>query len=176
MKIVVVPEKVLLKKAKQVTEYGPKLAKTVEDMRKTLEACVDPIGVGLAAPQVGLSLRIFLMKPTAKSFIQVFVNPEILSTSTKKPAKAKSTDEEGEPLEGCLSIPRIWGPIERAHSVTLRWHDIHGKSYEKVFTGFEAAIVQHEVDHLNGVLFTHRLAEQKSPIYEERDKKLHELL
>lgn len=176
MKIVVVPEKVLLKKARRVTEFGSKLAKTVEDMKKTLEACVDPIGVGLAAPQVGLSLRLFLMKPTPKSFVQVFVNPEIVSSNIKKTPKTKSKDEEGEPLEGCLSIPRIWGPIKRAYSVNLRWHDIHGKSYEKVFTGFEAAIVQHEIDHLNGILFTQRLAEQKAPIYEERDKKLHELL
>jgi peptide deformylase len=176
MKIVLVPEKVLLKKAKIVTEFGMKLAKQVEDMKKTLDACVDPVGVGLAAPQVGLSECIFLMKPTPKSFIQVFINPEIVSAKTTQSKTVKKNDDEGEPLEGCLSIPRIWGPIQRASEVKLRWVDIHGKQYEKTFTGFEAAIIQHEVDHLNGILFTHRLAEQKAPIYEERDKKLHELL
>lgn len=177
MKIVLVPEKVLLKKAKRVTSFGPKLIKTIEDMKKTLNACVDPVGVGLAAPQVGLSLRIFLMKPTTESPIGVFINPEILSTNAVKPKKAKAEEsDDSEPLEGCLSIPRIWGPINRATEVKVRWDDVHGKSQEKTFKGFEAAIVQHEVDHLNGILFTHRLAEQKAPIYEERNKKLHELL
>jgi len=177
MKIVLVPEKVLLKKAKSVTDFSPKLANIVEDMKKTLNACVDPVGVGLAAPQVGLSLRIFLMKPTTESPIGVFINPEILSTSAAKPQKAQDEeDDDSEPLEGCLSIPRIWGPIQRATEVNVRWKDMHGKSHEQVFKGFEAAIVQHEVDHLNGILFTHRLAEQKAPIYEERNKKLHELL
>lgn len=178
MKIVLVPEKVLHKKAKPVTDFGPKLAKTVKNMQKTLLACVDPVGVGLAAPQVGLSLRLFLMKPTPESPIQVFVNPQILSTKTEKFHKksAQKTEDEGEPLEGCLSIPRIWGAVTRAISVTLRWDDIHGVSHEGTFSGFEAAIVQHEVDHLNGILFTHRLAEQRATIYEERNKKLHELL
>lgn len=177
MKIVLVPEKVLLKKAKPVVHFGPKLIKTVEDMKKTLNACVDPVGVGLAAPQVGISLRIFLMKPTVDGPIHVFINPEITSTAKIKSKTAVETgDDDSEPLEGCLSIPRIWGPINRAPSVNLQWVDVHGKAHKDIFSGFDAAIVQHEVDHLNGILFTHRLAEQKAPIYEERNKKLHELL
>ena len=94
MKIVLVPEKVLLKKAKSVTDFGPKLANIVEDMKRTLNACVDPVGVGLAAPQVGLSLRIFLMKPTTESPIGVFINPEILSTGAVKPQKAQDKEDD----------------------------------------------------------------------------------
>ncbi len=179
MRIVVVPDKVLQRKAKSVTDFGPKLAHTVKGMIRTLHACKDPIGVGLAAPQVGLSLRIFLMRPSPERETRVFINPHIVTSTRTKPAKKvhdPDAETDGEPLEGCLSIPRIWGPVSRAPSVTIRWVDVSRTEHEETFTGFEAAIVQHEMDHLDGVLFTTRLTEQGATIYEERNKKLYELL
>lgn len=174
MKIITIPEKVLLQKAKPVKVFDTKLRKIVNDMKVALNACTDPIGVGLAAPQVGLPLRIFLIKPTAKSEIQVFINPEVVSVDNTRPAKNKQ-EADDEPLEGCLSIPKIWGPVERAYKITLSWSDVKGKRYTKVFEGFEAVIIQHEYDHLDGVLFTHRSAEQKAILYEEKGKKLYEM-
>lgn len=174
MKIVTVPDKVLTQKAKPVASFGPKLHKTVQDMKKTLLACVDPIGVGLAAPQVGLSLRIFIMLPTRESTPQVFVNPVILKLDhTHKPSKKQSENQES--FEGCLSIPRIWGPVRRPQKLTLQWADIAGETHVADFTGFEAVIIQHEIDHLNGVLFTHHCTTQHAPLYEEKEGKFHEI-
>jgi peptide deformylase len=175
--IVTVPHKVLSQKARSVKDFGPKLKKLTEDMIETLESCVDPIGVGLAAPQVGVGQRIFIVKPTPKSKCQVFVNPEILSIDSEhKEDDPKSVDiDNAEALEGCLSIPRIWSPVTRPQKVVMAWQDTKGKNHQKEFTGFEAVIMQHEVDHLDGILFTRRATEQKSPLYEEKGKKLYEM-
>jgi peptide deformylase len=75
-------------------------------------------------------------------------------------------------LEGCLSIPRIWGPVKRANRVLLEYQDLSGEKKTEWFTGFRATIVLHEVDHLQGVLFTQRAIEQNSALYEERDGEL----
>lgn len=176
MRIVTIPDKVLFKKAKPVTDFGPKLHTIIKDMVKTLHACKDPVGVGLAAPQVGLPYRIFIIRPTPDGPTSAFINPQIITISKSAKHKKESSHEGSEPLEGCLSIPRIWGPVVRSGKVTLRWVDEQGVSHEGEFRDFDAAIIQHEMDHLDGILFTHRLSEQKAPIYEERDKKLHELL
>jgi len=177
MPIVTVPNKVLISKARPVKDFGPKLQKLVADMIETLEACVDPVGVGLAAPQVGVGQRIFIAKPTPKSKPQVFINPEIVSIDPDFKAKDPNlvADENAEALEGCLSIPRIWSPVTRPQKVMLSWQDVKGRPHQKEFFGFEAVILQHEIDHLEGVLFTRRASEQKSPLYEERGKKLHEM-
>lgn len=174
MKIVTIPDKVLFGKAKLVTAFGPKLKKTVDEMKKTLEACKDPIGVGLAAPQVGLPQRMFIMKPTPRGGIQTFINPLIIQIDdTLKHNKKKS--EKDESLEGCLSIPRIWGSVQRAPKLTLQWMDVEGITHTKEFSGFEGVIIQHEVDHLEGILFTHRSAEQQGVLYEEKEGKFYEV-
>ena len=172
--IVTVPDKVLMRKARIVTDFGPKLKKLIADMTETLEACVDPMGVGLAAPQVGVSKRIFIIKPTPKSKTQAFINPEIRLIDHDSTA-ASATDADQEALEGCLSIPRIWSHVHRQQKITVSWQDERGSHHEKTLNGFDAVIVQHEVDHLDGCLFTRRAAEQQSPLYEEKNKKLYEI-
>lgn len=176
MKIVTIPEKVLFKKAKPVKDFNASLEKVVHDMKKALNSATNPVGVGLAAPQVGLPLRIFLMKPTEKSAIRVFINPEKLNKTTVKHTHTHSPPLDENALEGCLSIPRIWGPVQREATLSLQWVDTKGTKHEQVFEGFEAVIVQHELDHLDGVLFTQRIAEQKGVMYEEKKGKLYELL
>lgn len=152
-------------------------------MEKALLSARDPIGVGLAAPQVGLSLQLFITKPTPKSPIQVFINPKIIQetninhlTTTggsvqqlndsfpKNPKKLSSTK-----LEGCLSLLNIWGEVKRKPTITLNYqlitnnHELVTKT--KTFSGFMATIIQHETDHLNGILFPKRVLEQKGKLY-----------
>lgn len=174
--IVVVPQKVLVSKSKPVKTFGPNLQKLISDMSDTLTSCVDPVGVGLAAPQVGVNLRIFITRPNPKNKIRVFINPEILSIDPDHVVATPNPDEaQNEAFEGCLSIPRIWSPVSRPQKVTLVWQDIKGRNHQKEFEGFDAIIIQHEVDHLNGILFTRRASEQNATVYEERNKKLYEM-
>lgn len=151
-------------------------------MEEALLAAKDPIGVGLAAPQVDKSLQIFIAKPTQKSPIQTFINPTIekISTdqkidqrgSTLKSAKIKSASTK---LEGCLSLPNIWGEVKRAPSVKISYLNENGKEFSKEFNGFIATIIQHEMDHLQGILFPKRVLEQKGILYKshKNEKKEH---
>jgi len=189
LKIVTVPNTILSSPTIPVTEIDSNIKKIVADMEKVLIAQDDPPGVGLAANQVGLDLSIFLVKPTEKSKTKIFINPKIIkiveSVESVKSVKSvtgstDSTDltdstkkkRNKVKLEGCLSIPRIWGPVKRAEKVLLKYQDISGKKYEKWFSGFEATIIQHEVDHLNGVVFTQRSVEQKGQLYREENDEL----
>lgn len=171
LKIVTVPNSVLTTPTQKVKTITPKIKRLVEEMKKTLIAQRDPEGVGLAATQVGESLSIFIMRPTTKGEISVCINPvariveseDIISTSkTLKARKAKQSK-----MEGCLSIPRIWAPLKRKGKIHLEYEDLEGVKHTKEFEGFEAIIVAHEVDHLNGILFTQRCLEQKVTLYEE---------
>jgi len=143
-------------------------------MKTVLAQASDPIGVGLAANQVNVLKRLFVtrLEPGAKT--NVYINPQIIKRQNKQ---AKNDhDEDDEPLEGCLSVPRIWAPIDRDWMIRLSWQDRGQKTHERDFDGFEAAVIQHEIDHLDGILFTQRAMEQGKPIYEERGGKLHEVI
>lgn len=169
--IVTIPNKVLTNPAKQVLTIDKKIRSVVTGMKKTLINCDKPKGVGLAAPQIGESLCIFVTKPTEKSPVGVFINPEITwkdpaLVEIQRPGNTKSTPHKEQKLEGCLSIPNVWGYLKRSKAVKLRYMDIHGNTHEKEFTGFMATIIQHEMDHLSGILFTQRVLEQKERLYE----------
>ena len=173
--IVTTPNKILIDTAKPVTKFDQKLKQILKGMEATLRATKDPIGVGLAAPQVGLSLRIFQMKPTEKSNVSSYINPVIEGTSKEEeiPQFTNSEKVEGKKpessknklLEGCLSIPDIWGNVTRKKIVTLSWQDADGNSFKQEFSGFPAIIIQHEIDHLNGILFTKRVMEQDEKLF-----------
>lgn len=181
IKIVTAPNPVLFSTAKPVSKVIVSIITLIAQMKKTLAATTDPIGVGLAAPQVGKSLRIFIAKPTDKSKILVFINPEIIEKSSelcyiKRPARNASQSDTGGPkkdfskkaskkLEGCLSLPNIWGPVLRASHLTLSYLDEQGKYHKQKFSNFLATIIQHETDHLDGVLFPKRVLEQKGILY-----------
>jgi len=144
-------------------------------MEKILIAQDDPPGVGLAANQVGLDLSIFIIKTTLKSKIKVFVNPKILKRTDlfkDSPKKKVRPYKKRVKLEGCLSIPRIWGPVKRANRVFLEYQNTTDAVVRKWFQGFEAVIIQHEVDHLNGIVFTQRSVEQKGQLYREENEEL----
>ena len=186
LKIVTAPNPVLSQKAKKINKIDKSILNLIEEMKKSLLLARDPVGVGLAAPQVGKSLRIFLAKPTEESNFCIFINPEILKKSpekgyVKRPASppASPRGEQGGPkkdtseksskqLEGCLSLPTIWGPVLRSSSLLLSFLDENGISHKKKFSGFMATIIQHEIDHLDGILFPKRVLEQKGILYKSR--------
>lgn len=179
LKIVTAPNSILSLNSKPVPKINKSILNLIEEMKQTLLAAKDPEGVGLAAPQVGQPLRMFITKPNQKSQIQVFINPKIekhiapevgkkqqvkQSAKTAR-AKEKSGIDKDTQLEGCLSLPNIWGGVERSPSVTLSYLDQLGKKHSKTFKGLSAVIVQHEIDHLNGILFPKRVLEQKGTLY-----------
>jgi len=180
--IVTVPHPVLTTPAKPVGKIDKKIRKIIAQMKNDLTNKENPKGVGLAAPQIGVSLRIFIMKPTDSSPISVFINPEIISQSKElgeieRPKNGKIGIRREKKLEGCLSIPNVWGYLMRPKTVTLRYLDEKGQRQEKEFSGFEATIVAHETDHINGILFTQRVLEQKQKLYRiEEDEKGEEKL
>lgn len=176
MPIVKIPNQVLTKPADEVKSINPKIREIVREMKKTLLAAKRPKGVGLAAPQVGIPLRIFITKPEEKSPIGVFINPEITEKSDEmgeieREGESRGTTQDENRLEGCLSIPKIWGHLKRHRRVRLKYLDETGKPHEEEYTGFMATIIQHETDHVNGILFTQRVLEQNEKLYEiERNK------
>lgn len=160
-RIVLTPNQVLKKKSVKVTKIDEKIKRVIKEIKKALLEAKDPIGVGLAAPQIGYLYQIFAIKPTEKSPISFFLNPKIIKLSKEN----ISASTEKTPLEGCLSIPNIWGIVKRKKSVTLSFLNINGQQQQKTFTGFEAIIIQHEMDHLQGILFTEKVLEQGKKLY-----------
>ncbi len=150
-------------KSKPVARLDKKIHLLIKDLKDTLLAQKDPEGIGLAAPQIGKNVRVFVIKPKDK--ISVIINPEILSVGKPKSSKK----EKPNLMEGCLSLPHFYGPIKRPRKIKIKFINEKGEQEVKEFTGLEAQIIQHEIDHLNGVLFIDRLLEQKKPLYEYKN-------
>jgi peptide deformylase len=164
VKIVQAPNNVLLTTAQPIKKIDKSIKTLIKEMVVALENAKDPEGVGLAAPQVGKSLRLFIVKEDTDSEIGVFINPEVELLSPIEREKPKNKDK-GIKLEGCLSLKDIWGVVSRSPKVKITYQDEHGKQHERTVTGFLATILQHEFDHINGVLFTTRVLEQKEKLY-----------
>ena len=168
--IVVEPAEVLRMRATDVPDEAitsPAIRELIADMKRTLAAAAD--GVGLAAPQVGASVRIFLVSEEAAAIDttgqgddlsmharapekntqwrhEVFINPVLKKRSRKKAHMA----------EGCLSFPGSFGIIPRAEKISLEWYDGEGRKHTRGFGRFFARVIQHEFDHLDGVLIRDR--------------------
>lgn len=148
-KIVTVPDPVLRRKAHKVSDFGPDLQRLIDDMVETMRAAP---GVGLAAPQVDVSLRVIVVEfgdeddEEAPKKLYAVVNPEI----------ARTSGETVMGTEGCLSIPGFVGEVERLKNVTIKGQNRRGQPVRIKADGWLARIFQHEIDHLNGVLFTDR--------------------
>jgi peptide deformylase len=142
----------------------PLTQKLIDDMIETMH---DYNGVGLAAPQVHASLRLFVAllvdEPDGKSDATVVINPEILPNTQSR--------EEG--WEGCLSIPDIRGMVPRYTDITVRALDRDGRSVELRLKDFPARVAQHETDHLDGVLFFDRMTSMQSLTYLEEFSRFH---
>jgi peptide deformylase len=154
------PDPILRQRAKPVTQFDDALQTLINNMVDTLYAAP---GLGLAAPQVGESLRLFvydLSVHEGKHPLVVVMNPEIVETS------GKETDDEG-----CLSVPHYREKVQRPAQVILRGLDRDGKKIELVGEGLSARLFQHEVDHLNGMLLIDRLSSLKRDIFLRRFRK-----
>lgn len=160
LKLVDIKDPVLRKKAKSVKKFDKKLVSLVAEMQKLLKVQSDPEGIGLAAPQIGKSLRLFIIDNEGVE--KVIINPKVVSI---KKAKASKNKKKKEILEGCLSLPHFYGPITRSREITISFQDVEGKKQKHKFIGFLAQIVEHEIDHLNGKLFVDRVFEQKVSLY-----------
>ncbi len=171
--IVSAPHPVLSKIASEyVFEKNDKfLPAILKEMENALLEASDPKGVGLAAPQIGRGISMFITKPSDNAEISVFINPKIIK-SDPIPKNTPKDEKKAKKLEGCLSLPSIWGVVKRSPGVTLSYYDHLGRKKTKRFTGFMATIVQHEVDHLNGILFPKRVLEQRGALYKSsKDEK-----
>ena len=173
-RIVTTPDPVLSTPARTVTSFDKRLAKLIREMKAAIRAANNPKGVGLAAPQIGEPWRVFITRPTQQSEIRVFVNPEIVKHSA---SQTDGVPERENKLEGCLSIPKIWGRVKRAQELTLKYQDEAGAVHTEKFSGFLATIIQHETDHTNGILYVQRVLEQKGKLYQSaRDENGKEIL
>tara|TARA_B110000003_G_scaffold75493_1_gene77067 strand:- start:8211 stop:8795 length:585 start_codon:yes stop_codon:yes gene_type:complete len=172
--IVAYGDPVLRKVAKEISPDYPKLAELIANMKQTM---YNANGVGLAAPQIGKSVRIFVIDATPfaeddeltelereqlKDFKHVFINPTI-------------TNEEGHEwsfAEGCLSIPDIREDVFRLDTVSFEYLDENFKKHSKKLNGLAARVFQHEYDHLEGVLFTDKLSSLKKRILKKKLEKI----
>lgn len=162
MKIVQAPDSVLSEKAKPIKKIDKELVTLIEHMKHTLITASDPEGVGLAAPQVGRSIQLFITKPEKDSDYTIFINPHVKLLAPKAQRKTKEGHSK---LEGCLSLKDIWGTVQRAPKVEVTYMNEKGVTQTKVFSGFFATVIQHEQDHLDGILFPRRTLEQGGTMY-----------
>ncbi len=161
--IVTAPDPVLKKKAEQVPEVNDDIKALLSDMAETMYAAK---GIGLAAPQVGVSLRVIVVDVDqddrgAEGKLYKMVNPEIIWSS----------DEIKSYQEGCLSLPDQYEDVERPAEVTLKYLDETGKKEEMKVSGLLGICIQHEIDHLNGTLFVDHLGSVKRRMILEKLKK-----
>ncbi len=161
--IVAYGDPVLRKKAEPISSDYPKFNDILQSMFDTM---YKSNGVGLAAPQVGLSIRMFVIDTSpfkdeeegTANFKKVFLNAEIIAEDGKK---FKFN-------EGCLSIPGIREDIERLPNLTIRYQDENFIEHTEIFSGIKARVIQHEYDHIEGILFTDRLTPLKKQLLKGR--------
>ena len=146
-----------------VSEITDDLRRMADDMLATM---YDAPGIGLAAPQVGITQRLLvadaIKSPDAEPSPIAMVNPEIVAAS----------DERSTYEEGCLSLPEQYAEVERPAEVTVRWIDLQGEERQRDFDGLWATVLQHEIDHLDGVLFIDYLKPLKRQMITRKMQKL----
>ena len=153
IKVVKAPDQRLRVKTKPVKKIKPALLQTLKEMIKLTKTFKEPEGVGLASTQVGQDEAFFVAK-NGQKFITV-INPKVLSNG-------KRTKKY---FEGCLSTPNIWGEVKRHTLIKIAYQDQTGKIITQSLKGVVAWIFQHEMDHLNGILFQDRVLQQKGKFY-----------
>lgn len=160
-KIYQYPEKVLREETRKITSFDSNLSQLIEDMAETM---YEAPGIGLAAPQVGESLKLIIVDttegPESEKEFKALVNPEI-------------TYHEGKQLdeEGCLSVPELTANVTRYKKITVSYQDPEGSKHELTTEDRFAVVLQHEIDHLNGILFLDHLSPLKRSLYKKKVKK-----
>lgn len=156
-KVVYIGADVLRKKARRVRDFDEKLHRLIDDMTDTM---LDAPGVGLAAPQVGVSERVIVVRlPDDEESREEYGDQAGVLYQVVNPEIIRASRETVDGVEACLSIPGYFGTVERAESVTVRGQDRHGKEMRIKARGWLARVFQHEIDHLDGVLYIDRASE-----------------
>jgi len=148
LNIVTIPDPILRKRAEEVTKIDERILKIVDEMIYALENNPRK-GIGLAAPQVGIPIRIIIAKSGRKNDDAItygLINPEII----------KASDEKELDYEGCLSVPDTYGLVERSKKVVVKALNKNGKKVTLKASGLFARVLQHEIDHLDGILLTEK--------------------
>ena len=161
--IQIIGSEVLRKKGEAITEDYPNLQEFIADMYETMYSSD---GIGLAAPQVGKAIRLFIIDatpmeedyPTLKGFKRTFINPKIIEASSDK------TKSE----EGCLSIPEVREDVERHTTLTIEYFNENFEEVNEELDGMAAIIIQHEYDHLDGILFTDKVSPLRKKLLKRR--------
>ena len=147
MNVLYLGEESLRKVSEPVEDINDELRTLVREMFITMDA---DRGIGLAAPQIGKNIRLFIVK-IDDGIERIFINPQIIATS----------EEQCSYEEGCLSIPELYAPVVRPESITIQYKDINNRRKTLEADGLLARVIQHEYDHLEGVLFIDRLPEKE---------------
>lgn len=153
-KIVTIPNPVLRRKSQPVDEFDTDLVNLINNLTELLKMQKDPIGLGISAPQIGVLKRVFVIRAPQK--IKPFVNP-IITHISKKRVKY---------IEGCLSIPLYFGHVLRPADIEVEAFDQIGKKFNGKYSGLISRAIQHELDHLNGVLFIDHVHAQNGQLYQ----------
>jgi len=184
MKIITAPNLALRQKAKDVTVLDKKFFSFLHQLADTLIKKEQPSGVGLAAPQINKSIRVFAAilgttnQEAKKPMIEFFINPKITKYSDKKILGLADGTER---FEGCLSVPLFYGPVPRYEWIEVEYQSITDldilnkktdlKNKKTRFQDFDARVIQHEYDHLEGIIFTDHILRNNLPLYVEEDGK-----
>jgi len=158
LKILTIPNPILKQNCVQVNSINDSVIKLITDMQDTMNGSVHCVGI--AAPQVGVSLRIIAVnvtlnpKPHRNNGLLIMINPIITYSSGKLKSR-----------EGCLSVPDFTGNVARKDKITVEYIDINGKQKVLKTNGFESIVIQHEIDHLNGVVFLDKVSSLKTDIF-----------
>jgi len=164
-KILLYPHPILKKMARQIERFDEEIDSLVQDLIDTMRE--GPGSVGVAAPQIGVSLRLCVVDVSGSKLgrennhgLLLLANPEIV-------------EREGAAImrEGCMSVPDYTGDVERSTRIVIRYLDANGNSRQIEATGFEAVAIQHELDHLDGVLFLDRIVSLKTGLFRRRQYK-----
>lgn len=151
LKIITTPNPLLAQKSKKISRVDDSIRKLAADMAETMESYGDKheSGVAVAAIQVGVPLRMTVVKNDEEGYTAL-INPEIV----------KHSNDELEETEGCMSVPKKYGSVKRYKKIKVRGLNLDGKKIEIKAEGFKARVLQHEIDHMDGKLFLHKVAPQ----------------
>lgn len=159
--IITIGDDVLRNKSETIDSFGSELQLLVDAMAETMQ---EEEGVGLAAPQVGVAKRLFITNARDDQ-LRVFINPEIIETSQEQVVFE----------EGCLSVPGVYAEVIRPQRITIQAFDVKGKAFTLQADGLLSRVIQHEYDHIRGILFVDRLDEQQREkvlqVYNKRRRK-----
>lgn len=169
--IITLPNPLLRQKSKPVI-FNKETERLIKELESTLLNTEGKVkGVGLSAIQIGVAQNIFLAYSKSSKKFLVFINPTIAWYSKILTTGVPETKNK---YEGCLSVPGLWAIIKRSKSIKIKYQTQNGSWQVRKFTKMTATVIQHEYDHLNGILFIDRAIQQKSPIFElakdENDK------